>query len=112
MGFRFRKSFTLAPGIRFNLGLRSASVSMFGLTIGTRGASAGFSIPGTGVSYRTRLTSSPVRRRRVRRVPAAPQPRAAGINFDHLVHEFAAQRDRAEKLAADRQRKLSAVKIA
>ncbi len=58
MGFRYRKSFNLAPGLKMNLGKKSASVS-FGekgghITAGTSGkitASAG--LPGTGLSYTT-----------------------------------------------------------
>ncbi|MDK6076442.1 MULTISPECIES: DUF4236 domain-containing protein [Massilia] len=59
MGLRFRKSFKLAPGVRLNvsssgmswsLGPRGASVS-----IGKRGTYFNASIPGTGLSSRTRL---------------------------------------------------------
>jgi hypothetical protein len=59
MGFRFRKSLKIAPGVRWNLGLSGSSVS-----IGRRGASVNFSkrgarmtvgIPGTGISYSERV---------------------------------------------------------
>lgn len=59
MGLRFRKSFKLAPGVRLNvssggmswsLGPRGASVS-----IGKRGTYFNASLPGTGISSRTRL---------------------------------------------------------
>lgn len=56
MGLRFRKSKKIAPGVRLNIGKKSASVSF-----GTRGArytinskgrrTASVGIPGTGVSY-------------------------------------------------------------
>lgn len=56
MGFRFRKSVKLAPGVRVNLGKKSASVSVGGKgarytvsSTGRRTSSVG--IPGTGVSY-------------------------------------------------------------
>jgi hypothetical protein len=55
--FRFRKSIRLAPGVRLNVGKRSA-----GLSVGTRGArasvssrgqrSASVGVPGTGFSWR------------------------------------------------------------
>jgi hypothetical protein len=50
MGLRFQKRIRLAPGLRLNLGLKSASLS------------AGFAadLPGTGFSYQKRLS----RRRR------------------------------------------------
>jgi len=67
MGLRFRKSFKLAPGVRLNvgssgmcwsLGPRGASVS-----IGKRGTYFNASIPGTGLSSRTRLDAPAAARR-------------------------------------------------
>ena len=56
MGFRFRKSIKLFPGVKLNLGKKSASIS-----IGTKGArhtvsttgrrTSTVGIPGTGLSY-------------------------------------------------------------
>lgn len=63
MALRFRKSIKLAPGIRWNLsgsgssfsfGPRGASVS-----VGNRGTNLNSSIAGTGLSWRTKLDSSP-----------------------------------------------------
>lgn len=58
MGIRFRKSFKIAPGVRVNLGKKSA-----GISLGTKGARVSFNtkgrrtttvgIPGTGISYST-----------------------------------------------------------
>jgi Protein of unknown function (DUF4236) len=58
MGFRFRKSIKIVPGIRLNVGKRginSLSVGGRGVTtnIGRRGTHTTYSIPGTGISYRT-----------------------------------------------------------
>ncbi len=62
MGLRFRKSFKIAPGVRLN-----ASTRGLGMSVGRRGASVSVSsrgvygnmgIPGTGLSYSTRLDSS------------------------------------------------------
>lgn len=56
MGFRFRKSFKVAPGVRVNLGKKSASVS-FGVkgarhTISSTGRrTSSIGIPGTGLYY-------------------------------------------------------------
>ena len=58
MGFRFRRSFKIAPGVRVNLNKKSASVS-FGTkglkhTVSTTGKShTTVGIPGTGLSYTT-----------------------------------------------------------
>ena len=56
MGLRFRKSFKIAPGVRLNVGRKSA-----GISLGTKGARVSINtkgrktttvgIPGTGVSY-------------------------------------------------------------
>ena len=62
MGFRFRKSFKLMPGVRVNL-----SKSGISTTVGTRGASVNISkrgtylntgIPGTGISSRSQIGGS------------------------------------------------------
>src|SRR5687768_5971856 len=59
MGFRFRRSIRIAPGIRLNvtrsglsatLGPRGASIG-----VGRRGTFLNVGIPGTGVSYRQQL---------------------------------------------------------
>lgn len=55
MGFRFRKSIKIAPGISLNLGKKgiSASIGPRGakVTIGSRGSRATLGIPGTGMSF-------------------------------------------------------------
>ncbi|MEX2160896.1 MAG: DUF4236 domain-containing protein [Anaerolineales bacterium] len=64
MGFRFRRSFRIAPGVRMNLGKGGfSSVSVGGLTFGKRGTYANFGIRGTGIAYRTRLDGGRVQRR-------------------------------------------------
>jgi hypothetical protein len=59
MGFRFRRSIRLAPGIRLNLTSRglSATVGPRGtsINVGPRGTYANVGIPGTGLSSRARL---------------------------------------------------------
>src|SRR5687767_10573357 len=59
MGLRFRKSFGLFPGVRLNIGKRSASIRVggqgFGITSGTAGSRASIGIPGSGLSYTTKL---------------------------------------------------------
>jgi hypothetical protein len=55
MGLRFRRSIRLLPGVRVNLGLTRASLSIGrrGLTynIGTKGSRVIVGIPGSGFSY-------------------------------------------------------------
>lgn len=71
MAFRFRNSIRLAPGIRLNLGKRgvslSAGVKGASVTLGKNGLWGNVGAPGTGLSYRTRLSGSPAHQRRVKR---------------------------------------------
>jgi hypothetical protein len=59
MGFRFRRSVRIAPGLRMNFGLRGMSMSVGGrgasINIGKRGMYGNVGIPGTGLSLRSRL---------------------------------------------------------
>lgn len=56
MGFRFRKSVKIAPGVRLNLNRKSASISLGGkgahYTVSSTGRkTATVGLPGTGISY-------------------------------------------------------------
>ncbi len=58
-GFRFRKSFTLLPGIKINLSKSgvSTSVGKKGATVNlsSKGTTGSVGVPGTGMSYRKQL---------------------------------------------------------
>ena len=60
MGFRFRRSVRLLPGIRLNFSTRGVSTSVggrgFTLNFGKRGVRTTVGIPGTGISYSEMLT--------------------------------------------------------
>ncbi len=62
MGFRFRKSFKIMPGIRVNFSKSGASVSVGGkgltANFSGRGTRTTVSIPGTGVSYSETTTNA------------------------------------------------------
>ena len=53
--FRFRRSIKVLPGVRWNFGKRSSSISLggrgFHYTIGTHGTHTTVGLPGTGLSY-------------------------------------------------------------
>lgn len=58
MGFNFRKSFKIAPGVRLNVGKKGiSSVSVGGkgvrVSVGKKGTRTTVSAPGTGLSYST-----------------------------------------------------------
>jgi hypothetical protein len=78
MGFRFRKSIKILPGIRLNLSRSgvSASVGKRGATVNLsdRGARGTVGAPGTGLSYSENLTSS-----------TAPSRPSAGMSFAALL---------------------------
>ncbi len=58
MAIRFRKTIKLAPGLKLNLGKKSASVRIggknMGYSVGTKGRTASASIPGTGLGVTSR----------------------------------------------------------
>jgi hypothetical protein len=74
MGFRFSKRITLLPGIRLNLsnGMPSLSIGPRGasVTVGKRGFYGNVGLPGSGLSYRTRLDKPNGRRPAAERAPA------------------------------------------
>lgn len=57
MGFRFRKSVRIMPGVRLNLSKSGISTSLGGngatMNIGSRGTRTTVGVPGTGLSYST-----------------------------------------------------------
>ena len=64
MGWRFRQSFTVVPGLRLNLSKRGLSASIggtpFKLNVGPHGVTETVSVPGTGLSYH-HILSTPTR---------------------------------------------------
>jgi len=60
MGWRFRKSFRVAPGVRINVSNRGVSATIGGsalsFSVVSSGTFANVSLPGTGISCRERLT--------------------------------------------------------
>jgi hypothetical protein len=63
MGFRFRRSLRLAPGVRINLSKTGASLSLgrrgATLNFSGRGTTATVGLPGSGLSYSEMLRSGP-----------------------------------------------------
>jgi len=61
MALRFRRSLKIAPGIRLNLGSKSASVRVggraAGISAGTSGTRISGGIPGTGLSVTKKLAA-------------------------------------------------------
>jgi hypothetical protein len=62
MRLRFRKTFSIMPGLKLNIGKKSASVSMgvkgLGFTAGTAGQTISASLPGSGLSMRHKIKSA------------------------------------------------------
>lgn len=59
MGFGFRKSIKILPGVRVNVGTSGVSTTIGGrggsVNIGKRGTHLNAGVPGTGLSYRARM---------------------------------------------------------
>lgn len=62
MGFRFRKSIKILPGVRINLSKSGPSLSLGGggatFNVGGRGTRLTLGIPGTGIYYTTQKSLS------------------------------------------------------
>jgi Protein of unknown function (DUF4236) len=71
--FRFRRSIKILPGVRWNIGKNSTSVSIGGrgltYTVGTKGSRTTVGIPGTGISYTQVHTPKPAST-----IPPPPPP--------------------------------------
>jgi hypothetical protein len=61
MGLRFRKTLSIIPGVRLNIGKKSASVRIgikgFGYTTGTAGQTVSASLPGSGLGVSHKIKS-------------------------------------------------------
>lgn len=83
MGWRFRRSVTLMPGVRVNFGLHGPSVSVggkgFRTTFGSNGrVTRSIGIPGTGISYVTTSGGRDCRSSGSRAPSSRPVQRAGG----------------------------------
>lgn len=80
MGWRFRRSIRLAPGVRWNFGKKSTSFTIgprgFKTTIGTAGTRQTVGLPGTGLSYTVQHSS----KRSARPAPVAPAQRGLSVS--------------------------------
>jgi hypothetical protein len=75
MALRFRRSITLFPGFKINLGKKGASLTVgapgASINVGKNGTYSNLGVPGTGMSVRTKLSGS------ARKVPNENQEAAA-----------------------------------
>lgn len=80
MGFRFRKSIKLFPGVRLNISKTGLSTSIGGrgatINLGKNGARGTVGIPGSGLSYSERLWGGRARRQQVQSAMTAGDPLA------------------------------------
>lgn len=80
MGWRFRKSFKIAPGVRWNIGKRGSSFSFGGkgltVNVGKKGTRTTVGIPGTGLSYSTHSQNQKTQRIQPPPLPTSTLPMA------------------------------------
>jgi hypothetical protein len=78
MGWRFRHSFKVIPGVRLNLSKTGLSASIgggpFTMNVGPRGVYGTASLPGSGISYRQKLGGSASRHPDAPSVPSPASP--------------------------------------
>jgi hypothetical protein len=115
MGFRFRKSFKLAPGVRLNLGAKSGSISLGrpGATVNLsrRGVRSTFGIPGTGLSWSSTMSAHQLaggRGANVRQLVAAQRAAERAQRVAHASSEVEAL-ERAERDVLDSWRDMPVV---
>ena len=86
MGFRFRRSIRLAPGLRLNVGKRGVSLGTgvrgASMSFGSRGTYTNFGIPGTGLSLRQRVGGSNYRPQQLKQNNAKTVKLSININLD------------------------------
>jgi hypothetical protein len=130
VALRYHRSVRLGAGAALNLNTHGASLSAGPFNLSpSRGLTAGFSLPGTGLSYRIRLTPTKTEMRRMARANAAAEEkrrlislademkdvRAAGLDREgrvQLVHSdgravTSAQIDQLWRVAAPAMRQLT-----
>ena len=88
MGFRFRKSIKIAPGVRINLtkkGLSSLSVGKRGATVnvGKKGTRGTVGIPGSGLSYSTYKSHN-----KSKTTPELPSRQTPIIPLSRFIHNI------------------------
>lgn len=86
MGFRFRKSIKILPGVKLNLGSKGVSSVTVGkrgasVTVGKKGTRATVGIPGTGLSYSEQISGG----RKSAAPPPAPKQRTIGTGTGFLI---------------------------
>ena len=91
MGWRFRQSFTVIPGLRLNLSSRGLSASIgaspFTVNVGPNGLRGTASIPGTGLSYQqTYHPNGAHHTPDLLEVPRHPAPRSQQHHNVHFVN--------------------------
>lgn len=81
MGFRFRRSIRLLPGVRLNLGLGGVSLTAgvpgASINLGRRGVYGNLGVPGSGMSFRQRLDGAAQRDTRDDDPPPVSRSRTA-----------------------------------
>lgn len=95
MGLRFSKRISIMPGVRLNWSLGGPSLSVgprgASVTMGKRGVYGNVGIPGSGLSYRTRLSGGGGRSRSPGAGGSYPPPAPSGPTPSQLAAQAALQ---------------------
>ena len=86
MVLRFRKSVKILPSIKVNVGLKGASLSAgargASVSIGKKGAYSNLSIPGTGISFREKISNNSRNEKALKRQKIVEQTQTSTQNID------------------------------
>ena len=89
MGLRFRKSVKICKGVKVNFSKSGASLSIGGrghsLNFGGQGTRATVGIPGTGLSYSTKLSGNQKKKSSSNRVASSKAGTTSGIDMPSQV---------------------------
>jgi len=88
MGFRYRKSVKIAPGVKLNIGKRGTSVTVGNkyarTTFGNKRTTFSSSIPGTGISYSKQISN---RNKRPQRIAYETMNTTVQPDLEHNIQE-------------------------
>ncbi len=93
MAFRFRRTIKIASGVRVNFGKKGGSVSIGGrggsINFGGRGVYGNVGIPGSGISYRSKIGNniSSHQRRNQSKIPSQPGANCVQMNISLSLQE-------------------------
>ncbi|MCE7794373.1 DUF4236 domain-containing protein [Salipaludibacillus sp. CUR1] len=110
MSFRFQKRVRVAPGVRLNFSKRGISTSVgrrgASVTMGRRGLYGNAGLPGTGMSYRTKLDKNGKRRVTQSNTNRGSHTQPVELIWDEELHDVRFEKSDGKPLTEQEERKV------